>query len=114
VTRRQLLLLATFTLAAVQCFVWIFGALIGWSVCCFRTPLWLAISMTVGALVNAVALIAFAMQRRTWGELALAIAQVANIVFSLVASLTVSPVWLLSDAAPALATLILVEREAAI
>ena len=108
VTRRQLLLLATFSLAAAQCFFWIFGALIGWSACCFLTPLWLAIAMTVGAVVNAVALIVFAIHRRAWGELALAAGQVGNIVFSLVASFTVSPAWLLSDTAPALATLILV------
>jgi hypothetical protein len=108
VTRRQLLLLATFSLATVQCFFWIFGALIGWSACCFLTPLWLAIAMTIGAVVNAVALIVFAMRRRAWGQLVLAAAQVGNIVFALVASLTVSPAWLLTDAAPALTTLILV------
>jgi hypothetical protein len=64
--------------------------------------------MTVGAVVNALALIVFAMRRRPWSELALAAAQVGNILFSLVASLAVSPAWLLLGAAPALATLILI------
>ena len=63
--------------------------------------------MTVGAVVNALALIIFAMRRRPWSELALAASQVGNILFSLVASLAVSPAWLLLGAAPALTNLIL-------
>jgi hypothetical protein len=103
-----LLLIGTVALAAAQCLNWIFGALIGWSACCWLTPMWLAIAMTVGAVVNAFGLIVFTTRRRVWGELALGAVQVGNILFSIVASLAVSPAWLLFGAGPALATLSLV------
>jgi hypothetical protein len=103
-----LLLIGIVTLAAAQCLFWIFGAVIGWSACCWLTPIWLAIAMSVGAVVNALGLIVFATRRRVWGELALGAAQIGNILFSIVASRTVSPAWLLSGAVPALATVGLV------
>jgi hypothetical protein len=103
-----LLFLGALTLAAAQCLDWTFGAWIGWSAGEWLTPLWLAVALTVGAVVNALALIVFVMRRRGSGEQTLAVAQVGNILFSVVASLAVSPAWLLLDAAPALATLILV------
>jgi hypothetical protein len=108
VTRRRLVLIGTVALAAAQCLFWVFGAVIGWSVCCWLTPMWLAIAMTVGAVVNALGLIVFAARRRVSGELALGAVQVGNILFSIVASLAVSPAWLLTGAVPALATLGLV------
>jgi hypothetical protein len=105
VTRERLLLIGIVTLATAECLFWIFGALVGWSVCCWLTPMWLAIAMTVGAVVNTLGLIAFATRRRVWGARALEAAQVGNILFSIVASLAVSPAWLVFDAVPALATL---------
>jgi hypothetical protein len=105
VTRERLLLIGIVTVATAQCLFWIFGALIGWSVCCWLTPMWLAIAMTVGAVVNTLGLIVFATRRRVWGERALGAAQVGNILFAIFASLAVSPAWLLLDAVPALATL---------
>jgi len=107
-TRERLLLIGTLALATTQCLFWIFGALIGWSACCWLTPMWLAVAMTVGGVVNALGLIVFVMRRRVWGELALGTAQVGNILFSIVASLAVSPAWLLFGVGPALATLSLV------
>ncbi len=108
VTRQRLLIIGTVALAAAQCLFWIFGAVIGWSACCWLTPMWLAIAMTIGAVVNALGLIVFATRRRVWSELALGTAQVGNILFSIVASLAISPAWLLFGAAPALAALSLV------
>ena len=105
VIRERLLLIGAVALATAQSLFWIFGAVIGWSVCCSITPRWLAIAMTVGAVVNTLSLIVFATRRGVWGVRALGAAQVGNILFSVVASLAVSPAWLLFDALPALATL---------
>jgi hypothetical protein len=103
-----LLFAVAVSLATVQCLFLIWGTLIGWSACCWLTPIWLAVAITVGAILNALALIVFALRRPVWGELAVGAAQVANVLLSLVASVAVSPGWLLLGAAPALAILILV------
>lgn len=108
VTRQRLLFVGALSLVAVQCLFWIFGEQVGWSACCWITPKWLAIAITVGAVVNVLALIVLALRRPAWGEPAVGAAQVVNILFSLVASVAVSPAWLLFGAVPALTTLILI------
>ena len=121
-TRGRLVILAAVALAAAQSLDWIIGAWTGWSAGEWIAPPWLAggaagewfaplglaIALTVGAVVNVLGLIVFAMRRREWGDRALAAAQVGNILFSLVALMAVSPAWLLFIAAPALVTLVLV------
>jgi len=86
---------------------WIIGAMIGSSLCCGLTPKWLAIAMAIGAVLNTLGLLAFLMRRRSWGTPTLVATQVGNILFALVASVAVSPTWLLLDAAPAVVILIL-------
>ncbi|TMC72466.1 MAG: hypothetical protein E6J18_05045 [Chloroflexi bacterium] len=107
-TRRRWLLVGTITPAAALSAFWIFGVLIGWSACCWLTPMWLAIAMTVGAALNVLGLVVFLIRRRSWGTPILGAVQVANILFALAASVAVSPAWLLLDGAPALVILILV------
>jgi hypothetical protein len=87
----------------------IFGAVIGWSVCCgWLTSIGFVIATSVGAAVNVVGLLAFVTRRRTWGAQTFAAVQAGNILFALVASVTVSLAWLPLDAGPALLILILV------
>jgi uncharacterized membrane protein len=105
------LLLGTVSLAFAQCLFWIVGAWLGWLLCCWLTPAWLVTALTAGAVINVVALILFAARRRTWGQPVMAVAQLANLLFSLFAWLTVSPAWLLFSSVPSLATLILVALE---
>jgi hypothetical protein len=67
-----------------------------------------AIALSVGAILNVLGLLAFAIRSRSWGTPTLGAVQVGNILFALAASVAVSPAWLLTDAAPALVILILV------
>jgi hypothetical protein len=78
--------------------------------------MWLAIAMAVGAVVNALGLLAFLIRRRSWGTPILVATQVGNILFALVASVAVSPAWLLFPATPAaviLALLLVFKRSEA-
>jgi hypothetical protein len=83
---------------------WIFGAWVGWSVGPSISPRALVIDETVAASVNVVALSVFVLRRAT---LAVVLAQVANILFSVVAAVVFDPLWLLFGLAPAVVTLAL-------
>jgi hypothetical protein len=101
------LLAGTIVLAVAQCCFWLIGMwialhLVGWLV---SGPL--TVGLSIGAGLNVLALVAFVTNRRTWGTPAFVAVQVSNVLFSLAASVLVSPAWLVLGAAPALATLIL-------
>jgi hypothetical protein len=95
-------------LAAALCAFWVFGAGVTRSICCgwlvsttFVTAVW------IGAAVNLLGLLAFVVLSKTAGTPILGTVQVGNILFALVASVAVSPAWLLFVAAPAIVILIL-------
>lgn len=107
VTDRRWLLIGTLVLAAAQCGFWILGAVVGRSVGPWITPPLLAVSLSIGAVINVLALLAFLVRRWAWGRPAFAVVQAGNVLFSLAASVAVSPAWLLLGALPALLTLTL-------
>jgi hypothetical protein len=106
-TRRRWLLAGTIILAVAQTCFWLIGMwialhLVGWLV---SVPLTLGLS--IGAGLNVLALVVFLTRRRAWGTPAFVAVQVGNVLFSLAASVLVSPTWLLLGVAPAVATLML-------
>jgi hypothetical protein len=107
-TRRRWLLAGTIALAAALSAFWIIGATIAWSVCCgWLVSLTFVIALTIGASVNVLGLLAFVVLSKTSSTPILGAVQVGNILFALVASMAVSPAWLLFVAAPAVVILIL-------
>ncbi len=95
-------------LAGAQCLSWASDAAIAWSARGWLVDSRFALALWVGAGLNLLGLLAYLVRRLRWGRSALAAVQVGNILFSLAASVVVSPVWLVLDTAPALVTLILI------
>jgi hypothetical protein len=107
-TRRPLAFAGTVVLAAALSAWSIFGALVGWRVCCgWLISIDFAIALSVGAALNVFGLLALVIRSRSWGASALGAVQVGNVLFALAASVAVSPAWL-ADTAPAVAILVLV------
>jgi hypothetical protein len=105
--RRRWLLAGTIVLAAAQCGSWLFDTLIAWSAAGWLVSTLLALELTIGAGLNILGLLAFLLRGWGFSRSAFPAVQVGNILFSVGASVVISPVWLLLGAAPALATLIL-------
>jgi hypothetical protein len=101
---RRLLFVAMMTLAIASTGLWIFGAGVGWSVGPWISPRPLVIDETVAACVNVAALAVLVVWRST---LIVILAQVANILFSVIAAVIFDPLWLLFGTAPAVVTLAL-------
>lgn len=95
-------------LATAQCFDLMSGAAIAWSARGWLVDPRFALGLWVGAGLNLVGLVAFLFRRLRWGRPALAAVQVGNVLFSLAASVLVSPVWFLLGTVPASITLILI------
>jgi hypothetical protein len=67
-----------------------------------------AVVLWVGSGLNLIGLLVFSFRRLRWSTSTIAAVQMGNILFSLAASVTLSPAWLLLGTAPALVTLILI------
>lgn len=100
---RRLVLLATVTLATALTAWWIVGALVGWSIGRWLAPLPFVVNESTAAVFNLAALAVFMARRAAW---VLVVAQIANVLFSVVAAVVFNPIWLLF-AAPVLLTLVL-------
>ena|ERR1700694_2923125 len=105
--RRRWLLAGTIVLATAQCGSWLFDALIAWSAGGWLVSTLLALELTIGAGLNILGLLAFLLRGWGFSRSAFPAVQVGNVLFSVGASLLISPAWLLLGAAPAIATLIL-------
>jgi hypothetical protein len=99
-----MLFVAMFTLAIASTAWWIVGAWVGWSVGPSIAPRLLVIVETIAACVNVVALAVFSGRRALS---VVVVAQVANILCSVVAAVIFNPLWLVFGTAPAVVTLAL-------
>ena len=106
-TRRRLLTAVTITLAAALTAWLVVGAWIARSACCWLSPTWLVTGLFVVAGLNTAAMVVLLVSRSRWGLVVLAGVEVGNLVFSLAASVAVSPAWLPLGAAPALVVAVL-------
>ena len=105
-TRTRLLLLGAVFLAVTVTLWLLAGVWIAWSACCWLSPAWLVIGVTLMASLNLAALLFALITRSALGLWVLAGIEIGNIVFSLAASVAVSPAWLF-DIAPESAILVM-------
>ena len=80
-TRRRCLLFGVITVVIAQFLDWLAGAWIAWSVCCVFVYQQTEVAVSVGAVLNLLALLAFVVRRTGWGRAALTGAQVGNVIF---------------------------------